>query len=770
MSDPQDLLYTNSFLSNNILTSDNISNSTEYDTRFKDYIDSTVINDTRQYLNNNEYETSLINLDRSLDKKWPIDNNKNHYPLFDKFANDLGSNRYKKSVTTRLSIDSRNRDYSKYPNSNNFIIQLPKVFNNVTKMYLNDIIFQNSNQSFNNENNNLSWQYASENFLVENSIDKRIIPVPGDSLISYSSLPNSVFKYTTTNSDSNYISNIDNYLVYQININPGYYSINELIKKIRCQTNQIQHGNTTYKNIVEEPYISNKKNLGSPHLFSIQINPLTSIVRFVNRIEEIKVEAIQTFSQYSDIISTDIFYNFSSKFPNTSLSTELIYILLPAFNDITYQYYYNVNCINTPNPFPLVLTDLNVNIGGIEADILNYTTFFDLNIYTNNGYTESDLDSICYYKFIDTITLRSQINPDNFSIVYLRFGLHLSTGMLNGNIYNNNGTIIKPITCENIIYSTPIYNYITNFGNVQIPVSINTSTGSTSTLYTTSGLLYFYKYLPQSETNIGRAILFRWIYDKDNDNYVTYEFTTLNQKKRTLLRSLSWPIPNQTFNIYTQDYNRCFNFVQTNYQSKYVIDSSYINNEQSQSSNSLNTQQNSINHTLNLYYDGNEYFFSNNNYVFLKILTNSSAGSSSDQLLYVNSSVSVQYEQNYIYTTLLNVGIGEDYTYIQNCNSLKILKKNYDGIIAKIIVSSLPGNININNSNIINNSNAYIFYSGVLDNVNNLNISLYDSNLQLISSYSDYSFTLNVVEDNNVLKETLINTKTNNVSSTGNYI
>ena len=192
-----------------------------------------------------------------------------------------------------------------------------------------------------------------------------------------------------------------------------------------------------------------------------------------------------------------------------------------------------------------------------------------------------------------------------------------------------------------------------------------------------------------------------------------------------------------------------------------------MNNNQS-----LN-QQNIITFPLNLFYDGNNYYFSTNNYVFLKILSDSTdLGSSNtiEQLLSAQSISSNQYEQNYIFQNLLNVGIGEDYTYIQGCNNLELLKKSYDGITAKIIVSPLPGTININNSNIINNSNSFTFYNGSLDSVNNLNISLYDSNFEMLNIYNNYSFTLNIVEDIHVLKETLINSKTNNVTSTGNYI
>ena len=751
MSDPQDLLYTNNFLQTEVLSEKSLIEESNNYSRFENYINNNLGNSTENYLNKNLYENDLINLNKTLHDKWPLNKKKNHYPLFDSYINDISTDRYKKNILTKISIASQNRDIANNLNSNSFQMNLNTSINNVTKIYINDIVFPNLNESFNNNINNLSWQYSSQNFLVENNIDYNIIPVPGNNKISYSLLPNSVFKYNTENSNVNYIENIDNYLVYQSNIKPGYYDIDELIDAIKFSTSSIQHGiNYLNNNIVEQPYLVNKKKIGTPHLFDLQINPIDNIVRFVNRMEEINISAIQTFSPYEDdFVNNDIFYSYSSNYPEYNLSTELIYILLPAGNDTTYQYFYNVNCIYEFCAFPLVITNLGNLVGNINFGNINFTVFFDLNIYINHGYSETDLTSICYYKYIDTITINSTVNSNALTNKYLRFGLHLSSGMLNGNNYNSSGSSIKPSITENIIFSNTIYNYLNNNSSISL----------------TSNYLINFNKIPK----IGRSLLFRWIFDKYNGNYINYEFNTPNQKKRSILNLLAWPITNKTLSFLFVDYNTGFNFVQTNYQSR-LIESIIQNNVQqiNDSNNSFPFYQ-----RLALHYDGSKYFFRNSSFIYLKIFLNSIRTNKNiidNSIIDGNTIYSIQYNQNYVLSSLLNVGIGEDYTNINHCNLLKIYKKDYNNIFAKILLSPKPGNISINDSNIINNNNCYYLYDNIIDNLEDITVEVYDSNLELHENNLDFSFTLNIEHDNNILKETLINTKTNNVSSNGNYL
>jgi len=787
MSDPQDLLYTNKFISTDILTDNQLIRETEYYDRFKNYIDKDVTDGIDNYVKNNEYESSSINIDKTLHTKWPIYSNKNHYPLFDTYTNDISTNRYKKEVVTKINIDSRNRDLFKFNNCNKFSIQLDKVFNNVKKIVINDIIISNINQSITNINNNLSWQYVSQNYLIDNNIDFTIIPVPSSTTISYSSLPNAAYQYNTS-SDQNI--NIGPYLVYQSIISPGFYSIDDLILRIRYATSKIVHGlnylNNPDINIIEQPYLSYPERVGTPHLFSCSIDPITSIVRFVNRMDEIKISAIQTFSPYNtDFQNTDIFYYFSSQYSSSSnysysLNTSFIYIILPAISDITYQFYENINCIYTPNAFPLVITDLTVNIGNIDPQLINYTEFYDIQIYLQNGYTEDQLKSISYYKFIDTITFQNTIpGLGSNTSTFLRFALHLSTGNLNGNIYDNAGVTIRPSSTSNLVFSNGLnkilntYNNINSLNTFNGSISLNQTTGGTNTLngtYTnnvyTSGIITDYEYV-RDECIIGRALLFRWIFDYQTNEYLSYEYDTENEKKRSLLHILGWPIANETKKIYSVIQSYGFKFVHTNYQSQ-IVNKSTITGYQT---NSNFTGSNYPYYKLKLQNYSNKYYFVNNSYIYLKIYFDTIKNNEIDtQYLNSVSSEQLQYNQVYINSLLFNVGIGDDYTCLSDNQNLTLYKKDQSYIFTKILLSDIPGNTDIKLSNIINNNSFYIYYDNIKDKIDNINVELYDADMKLLFIDNNFSFTINIHEIKDILKETLINSKNNNVTTTGHFI
>ena len=83
MSDPQDLLYTNQFISTDILSDKELTKETEYYDRFKNYVDNGSSDEIKKYIDKDLYESDPVNINRILHKKWPLNGNKNHYPLFD---------------------------------------------------------------------------------------------------------------------------------------------------------------------------------------------------------------------------------------------------------------------------------------------------------------------------------------------------------------------------------------------------------------------------------------------------------------------------------------------------------------------------------------------------------------------------------------------------------------------------------------------------------------------------------------------------------------
>jgi intein/homing endonuclease len=46
---------------------------------------------TVEYVNEDDYENSHVNINRTNNRQWPLDGNKNNYPMFDSFANDISS-------------------------------------------------------------------------------------------------------------------------------------------------------------------------------------------------------------------------------------------------------------------------------------------------------------------------------------------------------------------------------------------------------------------------------------------------------------------------------------------------------------------------------------------------------------------------------------------------------------------------------------------------------------------------------------------------------
>lgn len=721
--DPQDLLYTNVFLTNNTLSQKEIETKVKYDYQLNSYFNENNKQDTEIYIERDNHEDDPINIKRRQAKPYPIGKKSNHYPLFDTGIKDIVSESYEKEIITKVSIDSSYRDKAKYFNTNSFEMDLPKVFNNVTKIVLNDVVIKNIFQSVSNYNNAIAWQYATSNYLIENNIDNKIVPYPNPyKPIYYSTLPNAVY----TNIDN--INRVENNLLYQVDCRAGFYSVVEFCDQFIQATNRVIHGKPyikEYENtVIEEPYYSTPELRGTPHLFCIDILPHINKVYIANRMEEIQVTAIQTFSPFEDnFTKNDIFYNYTNQ-TEYNMDTTYIYVTIPFVNGIS-------STESTINPFPWIIDKLYGSCGNIKFQYLNYTPFFDLGIYTrNNLYDESELDSISTYKLWDIITIQS--------VQYYRYAFKLSNGNLNADLYNPRSYVIKPTITDNVILDEALRQY-----------------------FYTSGI-FNYNYII-SIARMGRALPFRWIYDIENGEYVNYEVLTDNEKKRHLLTVLSWPISNKTNgNIYL-NVIKGFEFVHINLKA-YNVDA-LLTNENNVVQNTGSFQK------LNIQVQDNTYYLVSANYIFIKIYFISiSETLDTNSVLQSYTDYDIQYEQNYILSRYMNVGIGDDYNCLNPLllSKINIYKKNRDSIFAKILLSEIPGNLSIVASNINYNNTYTIYYEKPLDKFDSVKIELYDSSLRLIETLDDYSFSMNVHELNDVLKETLVNSKKNNVNITGN--
>jgi len=741
MSDPQDLLYTNQFISTETISQKELDENTKYYSRYNKYINENTSGEADEYIKNDDSERDLYNLNKISNQPWPIAGNRNHYPMFDKFANDMSSGRYKKEVTTKINIDSRNRDYSSYLDPNNFKLPLNKKFTGVKKIVINDIIFPNIINSITNFSNNLAWQFAAGLYLSINNFDNNIIPVP-DNLrkIIYSSI-----QYATYTNYNLNLNEINNNLVYQTSMFPSFYTVNDFVNTLRTITSQAGHGDngTNYK-IAEEPYYSFNLLQGNPNLFTTSINPVKNIVKIVNRIEEIKIIAMQTFEQYeNDFKTNDIFYKFSDLYkndPEATLDPSYIYITLTLINGITQQYYPNPANLISPSPFPLVITGLDFSIGNIDPELINYTEFYDLTLYTNNNlYNEDELSSVSTYKFIDTITITSE--SSDITRTYLRFAFKLSSGNISGLNYNSAGDTVVPVITQNVILNNLLNVYFVNS-------------------------FFDFEYKANSPLLIGRALLFRWIYDKDNaGNYINYEISTENVKKRSILNYLGWPIANSTTGSLVFSYNGGFRFVHTNIQDRKF-------NGNITNTFSTDIKNIAVNYSkLNLQLYNNQHYFVTESYIFLKISFDiNDTIISRENIINAIDTAQLQYNQNYVEEPYFNVSIGNDYKCIPNYEIYKLHSKDQDNIFVKILLSNIPGEIDIGTSNVILDNCFYETYDYLFDSITSINISVYDYSLKLVDLNQDFSFTMTIHEIQDKLKETLINTKTNSVNSNGNFI
>ena len=236
-------------------------------------------------------------------------------------------------------------------------------------------------------------------------------------------------------------------------------------------------------------------------------------------------------------------------------------------------------------------------------------------------------------------------------------------------------------------------------------------------------------------------------------------------KKRSVLHYLEWPIANQTNGSLVFSYNGGFRFVHTNIQDR-IFNGNLTNTFSADIANIA------VNYTkLNLQLYNDEYYFVNENYIFLKLSFNiNDTITSRENIINAIDTSQLQYNQNYIEEPYFNTTIGNDYKCIPNYELYKLYSKDQNSIFAKILLSNIPGEIDILASNIINNNSFYDNYDFVFDNISIVSISVYDYSLKLIDLNQDFSFTMTIHEVQDKLKETLVNTKTNNVNTNGNYI
>lgn len=780
MIDPQDLLYTNNFIDTNIINEKQIEDETKNYDRFVNYEanqNSEDTNNTLRFLNNNDEESDNINIKKSYYQPFPIDNKKNHYPLLDPLLKDISKDRYTKIEETTFSIDTGFRDLKLYPLTSNFQVNLSKKMTNVQQIKIDNINIPNFLKSVEPMNNNLTWQYLS-NYYENTDLSFNIIPFPDTKkTYSYFSLPYSVFNIPPSlfNEQPNFDPSL--FLITTVNINPGNYSLIELLRRITLQAGSVLHGsnlnnpNNIYK-ITEEPYYSFPSLIGSNNIWVSEFNNIDEGLFMTNKMENVQLISLQFFkpplegNNYSTDYykQNDIYYGFSSLGSDYKLDPKYFYFTVPFIQNITDLWFdnndnkdnkdfYPNNDYNNPfipSAFPLVINSNSGDIISSDSVIKNFTMtpFFNLDVYTTNrlfrkneGYTEDELYNVNYYKFNDLIN----INKDGLNIKLVRFAFRYNNINSKGIPFSNSFPTIKGDYVVSNITETLLFN----------DILINYFKFNTNVPYITSNNKLF----------VGRSLLTRFIYGKENGELVNYKIDNIYETKNSILEYFSFSIANGTNGFLINIFNKGFSFIHSNL---YNLSLNFTSPIQEILSLSTKSSLKTIN--INYNYIDSNYFIKNNNFVFLKIkfIGVNILSNEQNQLNISYNDREFHINQNYSIDEITkDLNIGD--TVKCYSDRLTILKKSYDGIFCKILVSPLSGNT----SNITNEISSKIIFNGydfLLNDITTLEITLLDSKLRVIKTIADYNFDLIFINSVDKLKETNINTKTNKVDLVGkNY-
>jgi hypothetical protein len=785
MNDPQDLLYTNQFLNTEIINQNEINEQSKNYDRFINYelnqnTEST--NNTLKYINNDDQETDTINIQKTLHQPFPIDNNKNSYPMFDPLLSDLSKNTYTKLRDIIINVDTQNRNPIFYPYSSNVKVNLPKTLNNIHQIEISNINIPNFLKSVQYMQNNFAWQFFND-FYLNTDISYNLIPFPKFSTFEYYSYLD--IKYSSLIVplkiiQDNYKFDASEFLTYQVNINEGNYTVNELLYEIEKQSLSILHGvnnqnilqkkNENIYNLYEEPYYSFPSLRNSPNHWKFEYEKKSANIFCVNRIEEIDVCAFQTFYGENSTLTPeyfkkyDMFYGYSSLGANYILDPNYIYITIPLYQDITDNWFdnsaeasntniYPNGNYNNPykiNPFPLVIScDINENEKQSSfynlINKITMTTFWDLRVYTEPPfseilYTESELYNLSYYKFSDIITL------PGFNINLIRLALRWSPISSKGAPFQNsfpklNYEYFKPVKNSSVIISTSLNEFLSKNNLIKEIIDIN-----------------------PYDIKIGRALPCRLIYGKYN-KFQNYKTEYVDETKKSILEYFNFSIANSTNGDIKNISNNGFGFIHSNLYGTPLTAEEPLN----QFIDAI-TYFNDSKIDLGLKIVDNNFYLKNNNYIFLKL---SFDGVDLNRVIQNQNEIATNENQNHVNQNYSNslltnyLGIGESVDCYKSI--MKIKNKNYDGIFCKLLTSTIPGDIDIRDNNI---SSKIIFnaYDYLLDDISNIKIQLLDSELREIEIKQNYNFDLKFIYSDSKLKETNINTKTNKIDLVGkNY-
>lgn len=251
--------------------------------------------------------------------------------------------------------------------------------------------------------------------------------------------------------------------------------------------------------------------------------------------------------------------------------------------------------------------------------------------------------------------------------------------------------------------------------------------------------------LNTTKIRVGRVIHFSLpqLSFSESDN------TNADGTVNSILKVLGFPVPSgQYVVIGTKIPSRAIHLNEEYILERYIKAVSGIDNDLTDLTDSL--------HTLNIQNIGNnEYIFRSEPYLFMRLIIpgNDKTNLGDNILTSISNSGAIE-KKNIYYNNPFQSLID---------NEKQLLVKDVSNIFSKIQLSSIPGNISLNSQI----HSEKIYYDTPLRKLNNIIIELLDSQGKIIDLKSDHSFTIKITEKIDVLKNSLMNSRTGDTVTSG---
>jgi len=466
--DPNDLLSTNVFINEPLLDGEVPD---EFNEEFKKYYKSEQEKNQKKVI---EKKLDIRN-DMFINEETDGNNLLNTNKFGKGNDNKVAVNRVKKDIKTLISVDSRDRDKTKYPLASNFEIFLGKTYYNVREVRLASIEFPNTNAVINSTNNLIYWRNKED-------IDLDIID-----------------NITQT------------YTVYKAPLRIGSYVSSSLQTEMTREMNLIKRSNLNAPNyhyfVITLDFDTDIVTFISLILTPLFVNPITTIVN-----TGIITVAAQKHG-YSN--GENVYILGASTTAGISSSTLNGFQKITVIDSNTFQYEVNVNASET------VSGGGNVVETGKSAPFQFAFGEYSNTVAPNIGYPienssqliNTSISSIQnYYQFQITAVGTSFIA--DFNHISQNIILQNSGGYLNNNGVQGN-SIDGVHSISNVINSTTFL--ISASAKLYETIYMNQQENDLGTGEIVSGMNYISSYAVSSNVNLQELVLPPFL--SQNDNY-----------------------------------------------------------------------------------------------------------------------------------------------------------------------------------------------------------------------------------------------------------